>query len=265
MTSTIVEVRRRSARYGARCDVGLRFRGWHAARRHPAPARRRTAAADAAQQRQAAVRRAAVGGQGAAASTTRSPGCCPSRGVEVLLLADLLTEALAKSGAARMHGIAAAVDPRRLGLPLAQELSTYLRTLDAGAAGVGADGGDDVQRAAVQRWRTVAGATDAPRRRFRHRSAAESAVHPRLVVLDRPARGDHVAGVARARPRDVTDRPDLRAPPAVPGRAARLRVAIGARRGWRRAAAGAGSGRGGSGGADHACGRGGVGAQPVRR
>ena len=51
-----------------------------------------------------------------------------SRGVEVLLLADLLTEALA-SGAARMHGIAAAVDTRRLGLPLAQELSQYLRTL----------------------------------------------------------------------------------------------------------------------------------------
>ena len=55
-----------------------------------------------------------------------------SRGVEVLLLGDLLTEALDKSGAARMHGIAAAVDPRRLGLPLAQELSAYLRTLDAG-------------------------------------------------------------------------------------------------------------------------------------
>ena len=33
-----------------------------------------------------------------------------------------------------MHGISAAVDSRRLGLPLAQELSTYLRTLDAGAA-----------------------------------------------------------------------------------------------------------------------------------
>lgn len=31
-----------------------------------------------------------------------------SRGVEVLLLADLLTEALAHSGAARMHGISAA-------------------------------------------------------------------------------------------------------------------------------------------------------------
>jgi arginine deiminase len=53
-----------------------------------------------------------------------------SRGVEVLLVSDLLTEALA-SGAARMHGISAAVDSRRLGLPLAQELSAYLRTLDA--------------------------------------------------------------------------------------------------------------------------------------
>jgi arginine deiminase len=53
-----------------------------------------------------------------------------SRGVEVLLLADLLTEALA-SGAARMHGISAAVDSRRLGVPLAQELAVYLRTLEA--------------------------------------------------------------------------------------------------------------------------------------
>lgn len=52
-----------------------------------------------------------------------------SRGVEVLLLSDLLTEALAHSGAARMHGISAAVDARRLGLPLAQQLSEYLRTL----------------------------------------------------------------------------------------------------------------------------------------
>ncbi|MCG5430955.1 arginine deiminase [Mycobacterium sp. MYCO198283] len=51
-----------------------------------------------------------------------------SRGVEVLLLGELLTEALA-SGAARMHGIGAAVDARRLGHPLAQQLSEYLRTL----------------------------------------------------------------------------------------------------------------------------------------
>ena len=52
-----------------------------------------------------------------------------SRGVEVLLLADLLTEALA-SGAARIQGIAAAVDSRRLGYPLAQELSGDLRGLE---------------------------------------------------------------------------------------------------------------------------------------
>src|SRR3954467_7111118 len=52
-----------------------------------------------------------------------------SRGVEVLLLSDLLTEALS-SGAARMHGISAAVDARRLGLPLAHQLSAYLRTLE---------------------------------------------------------------------------------------------------------------------------------------
>ncbi|MEW2478772.1 arginine deiminase [Mycobacterium sp. NPDC051198] len=55
-------------------------------------------------------------------------GVLRSRGVEVLLLADLLTEAL-DSGAARMHGISAAVDARRLGVPLAQELSAYLRGL----------------------------------------------------------------------------------------------------------------------------------------
>jgi arginine deiminase len=52
-----------------------------------------------------------------------------SRGVEVLLLSDLLTEAL-QSGAARMQGIAAAVDAPRLGSPLAQELSAFLRGLD---------------------------------------------------------------------------------------------------------------------------------------
>ncbi len=55
-----------------------------------------------------------------------------SRGVEVLLMADLLTEAL-NSGAARIQGISAAVDARRLGLPLAQELSAYLRGLEPAA------------------------------------------------------------------------------------------------------------------------------------
>jgi arginine deiminase len=55
-----------------------------------------------------------------------------SRGVEVLLLSELLIEAL-KSGAARMQGIGAAVDDRRLGLPLAHELSAYLRSLSSTA------------------------------------------------------------------------------------------------------------------------------------
>ena len=55
-----------------------------------------------------------------------------SRGVEVLLLADLLTEAFA-SGAARIQGIAAAVDGRKLGPHLAQEVSEYLRGLEPDA------------------------------------------------------------------------------------------------------------------------------------
>ncbi|WP_100467421.1 arginine deiminase [Mycobacteroides abscessus] len=53
-----------------------------------------------------------------------------SRGVEVLLLSDLLREALA-SGAARVQGITAAVNARRLGYALAQDLSAFLRSLDA--------------------------------------------------------------------------------------------------------------------------------------
>src|SRR5690606_34825810 len=44
------------------------------------------------------------------------------RGVEVLLLADLLAETLAVSGAARIQGISAAVDARRLGHTLADEI-----------------------------------------------------------------------------------------------------------------------------------------------
>ena len=56
-----------------------------------------------------------------------------SRGVEVLLLSQLLTEALQHSGAARMQGVAAAVDARRLGTTLAQQLSEYLRGLEPGA------------------------------------------------------------------------------------------------------------------------------------
>jgi arginine deiminase len=52
-------------------------------------------------------------------------------GVEVLLLGDLLVEAMQISGAARMQGIAAAVSARRLGPHLAAELAAYLRGVDA--------------------------------------------------------------------------------------------------------------------------------------
>ncbi|WP_067710531.1 arginine deiminase [Nocardia yamanashiensis] len=53
------------------------------------------------------------------------------RGVEVLLLADLLTETIQVSGAARIQGISGAVDARRLGHGLADELAAYLRTVPA--------------------------------------------------------------------------------------------------------------------------------------
>lgn len=55
------------------------------------------------------------------------------RGVEVLLLSQLLTEALQHSGAARMQGVAAAVDARRLGPILAQQLTEFLRSLEPAA------------------------------------------------------------------------------------------------------------------------------------
>ncbi|RMI34846.1 arginine deiminase [Nocardia stercoris] len=53
------------------------------------------------------------------------------RGVEVLLLETLLTETLAVSGAGRSTGIAAAVDARRLGYGLAEQLKAHLRGIPA--------------------------------------------------------------------------------------------------------------------------------------
>ncbi|MBF6350484.1 MULTISPECIES: arginine deiminase [Nocardia] len=53
------------------------------------------------------------------------------RGVEVLLLADLLAETLEVSGAARIQGISAAVHARRLGHSLAAELAARLRGVPA--------------------------------------------------------------------------------------------------------------------------------------
>ncbi|MFI8566355.1 arginine deiminase [Rhodococcus sp. NPDC078407] len=54
-----------------------------------------------------------------------------SRGVTVLLLGELLTEAMTASGAARMQGISAAVDARRLGRALAEDLAQHLRRVPA--------------------------------------------------------------------------------------------------------------------------------------
>lgn len=54
-----------------------------------------------------------------------------SRGVDVYLLGDLLTETIAHSGAARVQGIAAAVSARRLGAHLAEDLAGHLRGLPA--------------------------------------------------------------------------------------------------------------------------------------
>ncbi|MGW0005828.1 arginine deiminase [Nocardia grenadensis] len=53
------------------------------------------------------------------------------RGVEVALLADVLTETLEVSGAARIQGISAAVHARRLGHALAAELAGHLRGVPA--------------------------------------------------------------------------------------------------------------------------------------
>ncbi|MEE2031583.1 arginine deiminase [Rhodococcus chondri] len=53
------------------------------------------------------------------------------RGVAVLLLADLLTETLETSGAARVQSITSAVDARRLGHALAEELAGHRRTVPA--------------------------------------------------------------------------------------------------------------------------------------
>lgn len=58
-------------------------------------------------------------------------GVLRDRGVEVLLLGDLLAETLRVSGAARIQGISGAVDARRLGHPLAEQLAAHLRAVPA--------------------------------------------------------------------------------------------------------------------------------------
>ncbi|WP_052173016.1 arginine deiminase [Nocardia sp. BMG111209] len=58
-------------------------------------------------------------------------GVLRGRGVEVLLLEDLLVETLATSGAGRSMGITAAVDARRIGHSLANDLKAHLRGVPA--------------------------------------------------------------------------------------------------------------------------------------
>lgn len=58
-------------------------------------------------------------------------GVLREHGVEVVLLADALTETLAVSGAARIQGISAAVHTRRLGHALAGDLAAHLRGVPA--------------------------------------------------------------------------------------------------------------------------------------
>ncbi|MEV0244994.1 arginine deiminase [Nocardia sp. NPDC050712] len=58
-------------------------------------------------------------------------GVLRDHGVEVLLLADLLAETLEVSGAARIQGITSAVDARKLGHALADELAAFLRGVPA--------------------------------------------------------------------------------------------------------------------------------------
>ncbi|MEV6277891.1 arginine deiminase [Nocardia sp. NPDC051832] len=58
-------------------------------------------------------------------------GVLRDHGVEVLLLSDLLAETLEVSGAARIQGISSAVDARKLGHQLADELAAFLRGVPA--------------------------------------------------------------------------------------------------------------------------------------
>ena len=162
--------------------------------------------------------------------------------VEVLLLGDLLRQTIELSGAARMQGIAAAVNARRLGQHLAQELAGHLRTLPPAdlatilMAGMTFD--EMPESPAAARASLV--------RRMHH--GVEFAIDPLPnllftrdeLVLDRDPVRDHHPRAARAGARDLDDRPDLRPPPAVPGCPSRVRVAQRPDRGRRHAADGAG-------------------------
>jgi hypothetical protein len=102
-----------------------------------------------------------------------------------------------------MVGIAPRSTPRRL-CPLAQELSAWVRTLEPADLAYVLTAGMTFTELPIA-GSAVAGAADAPRRRLRHRTAAQSAVHPRLV-LDRPRVAiPSLALPARMRETSLTD------------------------------------------------------------
>ncbi len=220
--------------------------GGDPAGRHPAPPRGgRTAAPHPAQQRQPVVRRTAWVAK-AQEEHDAFAAVLASRGVEVLLLADLLTE---HSPPAR-PGCTASPPPSMPADWGSHWPKSFRPTCAPGRrhAGACADRRDDLHRVAVGGQRVVAGAPHAPRCRLRHRPTAQPDVHQGLVVLDRTADGDHLAGAAGTVAGIVADRSDLRpSPPASWGGAARLRIALRTGRRWRCATAAArgGGGRGG--------------------
>jgi len=132
-------------------------------------------------------------------------GLLRSRGVEVLLLSDLLTEALNHSGAARMQGL-----PPRSMRAGSERLwrKSFRPTCGAGPgpAGARADAGMTFNDYRRTPGTTCPCAPHAPRSGFRHRAVAQSGVHPRLVDMDRATGGDTDAGAAaRVREASLTD------------------------------------------------------------
>ena len=157
------------------------------------------------------------------------------RGVEVLYLVELLTQALASSEA-REQAVGQVTTSLRLG--------DTMRGLPADMAARSRARGprDRTHRGSAQRRGTRRLRTrhkPAGTRRFPRRPAAQPVVHPRLVgVAARPG-GGHQPGDAGALARDAADRADLPVPSSLRRDAARARLAGRASRGRRRLADGA--------------------------
>ena len=159
------------------------------------------------------------------------------RGVEVLYLATAARRDAGRRRGPRRADRAGAADPR-LGDTLRRRVADAPRLPRPGGARrrahrrAGARGAAD-QLGAAGRAGVHA---DGPAR-LRHRPAAEPAVHPRLVGVDRRPGGGDQPGHAGPPPRDHADRRDLPAPSAVRRHGVRRTGRPGAPRGRGRAAA----------------------------